>query len=157
MTITLATRKPVNALGAADFRAFPVWEYAIDEEGRSGQDETWVRLVAQPQVRKGAYSQLVAAGFLTPSDQRLGGFVVVTTAEVPAELIPGAVLGDFGYQVLPALSRQAAQERDLTWCNHARDSLLEAMGLPEPQVFPLRYTLRAIIRGEKAARTGVVE
>jgi hypothetical protein len=36
-------RKPVNELTASDFLAAPVWEFALDEEGEEGQDETTVR------------------------------------------------------------------------------------------------------------------
>src|SRR3954462_3252023 len=47
MTTSLTTRKPVDELTAADLEAFPVWEYADDEEGDDeDQDETWVRPVA---------------------------------------------------------------------------------------------------------------
>jgi hypothetical protein len=36
-------RKPVDQLTWADFAASPVWEFALDEEGEPGQDETTVR------------------------------------------------------------------------------------------------------------------
>lgn len=36
-------RKPVCELTLDDIRQFPVWEYALDEEGEDGQDETTVR------------------------------------------------------------------------------------------------------------------
>lgn len=36
-------RKSVVDLTVADFDRFPVWEFALDEEGEEGQDETTVR------------------------------------------------------------------------------------------------------------------
>ena len=36
-------RKQVDELTLADFERFPVWEFALDEEGEAGQDETTVR------------------------------------------------------------------------------------------------------------------
>ena len=36
-------RKPIDKLTIADLERFAVWEYAIDEEGLLGQDETTVR------------------------------------------------------------------------------------------------------------------
>jgi hypothetical protein len=36
-------RKQCNDLTADDLAAFPVWEFALDEEGVEGQDETTVR------------------------------------------------------------------------------------------------------------------
>jgi hypothetical protein len=36
-------RKQVNELSTSDLLRFPVWEFALDEEGVDGQDETTVR------------------------------------------------------------------------------------------------------------------
>jgi hypothetical protein len=36
-------RKPACELTLDDIRRYPVWEYALDEEGEDGQDETTVR------------------------------------------------------------------------------------------------------------------
>ena len=42
-------RKACNELLLSDFEAYPFWEFAMDEEGRRGQDETTVRPL--PHVR----------------------------------------------------------------------------------------------------------
>jgi hypothetical protein len=52
--------------------AFPIWEYASDEEGVKGQDETWVRPVDAQVVRKGQWSLTVAAEFRARLAPRLG-------------------------------------------------------------------------------------
>jgi hypothetical protein len=37
LATTLKTRKPVVNLTVSDLRAFPIWEFAIDEEGEAEQ------------------------------------------------------------------------------------------------------------------------
>ena len=49
-------RKQCCDLTAQDFERFPIWEFALDEEGRPGQDEATVRPAS---VRRGAN---IAAG-----------------------------------------------------------------------------------------------
>jgi hypothetical protein len=53
--VCLCTRKPVDQLTLGDFAAFPVWEYANDEQGAEGRDETWVRPVDTTVVPKRSY------------------------------------------------------------------------------------------------------
>ena len=156
MSATLKTRKPVVKLTVGDFHAFPVWEYAIDEEGEGEQDETWVRPVDTAAIRKGAYSQIVASDFATAGGRRLQGFMIVTTADGEVEVDAGAIVGSIGYRVLPHLSRKLAVRRNAPWVVEARDRLLLALGQHEADVFPLRYTLRAAIRGEKERRVGAL-
>jgi hypothetical protein len=143
-------------LTPADFHAFPVWEYAIDEEGEGEQGETWVRPVDCAAIRKGAYSQLVASDSATPAGRRLQGFMIVTTAHGQVEVDAGAVVGSIGYRVLPHLSRKLAVRRNAPWIVEARDRLLSALRQREADVFPLRYALRVAVRGEKEMREGVL-
>lgn len=157
MPATLKTRKPVVKLTVTDLRTFPVWEYAIDEEGDGDQDETWVRPVDCTTVRKGVYSQIVATDFATPAGSELQGFMIVTTAQGKVEIHAGAVVGSLGYRALPWLSRKLAIRRNATWDVAARDRLLSAVGQSEAEVFPLQYSLRVLIRGEKEARRGVLK
>jgi hypothetical protein len=147
---------PVVKLTAGDFRAFPIWEYAIDEEGTGEQDETWVRPVDRPAIPKGAYSQIVASDFATSTGRRLQGFMVVTTAKGQVKVDPGAVVGRIGYRVLPRLSRKLAVRRRAPWVVEDRVRLLSALDQSEAQVFPLRYSLRVPVRGEGALREGVL-
>ncbi len=57
MASTLATRKPVYKLTRDDFAAFPIWEWAINEEGLEGQDESFVRPTPLTAIPKGAFAQ----------------------------------------------------------------------------------------------------
>lgn len=73
---TLKTRKPIDQLTASDLSAFPIWEYASDEEDVEDQDETWVRPVDAQVVRKGQWSPTVAAEFRTRTGTTFAGFIV---------------------------------------------------------------------------------
>jgi len=156
MTATLNTRKPVVKLKVLDFRTFPIWEFAIDEEGENGQDETWVRPVQRSVIPLGAYSLLVAADFTMSSGRRLTGCMSVSTADGKVEISPGAVLGRVGYKTLPTVSRALAVRRHYDWSILERDALSKAIGLRENGIFPLSYRLRVLVRGEERIRKGAL-
>ena len=61
MPTTLRTRRPVDQLTVKDLEAFPVWEYALDEEGTEGMDETWVRPIDTQVVPADSFCLMVAA------------------------------------------------------------------------------------------------
>jgi hypothetical protein len=61
MPTTLRTRKPVDQLTVKDLEAFPVWEYALDEEGTEGMDETWVKPIDTQVVPADSFSLMVAS------------------------------------------------------------------------------------------------
>src|SRR4051812_27335600 len=86
MRATEKTRKPVDKLTTADLEAFPIWEYAIDEEEVEGQDETWVGPVTAKRIPATAYSQVVAATFRTGSGDELSGHMIVSPAASTAKL-----------------------------------------------------------------------
>ena len=143
MKATLSTRKPVIKLAATDLRAFPIWEFAIDEESHPDQDETWVRPVQAEAVPAGAYSQIVAASFASPpSSSTFVGFMMVSTDERPPDLSPGAVLFRRGYHVIP--SPQEAPERA---------AFAGLLGV----TFPLSYRLLVPLAGEARLREGTIQ
>lgn len=142
MKATLKTRKPVDKLVAADLEAFPIWEFATDEEGAPEQDETWVRPVDARTIRKGMYSLSVAADFRTASGREVPGFVTVSTSD-GVELDYGALLPKGHY--LPGHLNDKS----------ARSGLARALGLTVKQTFPLNFVLRVLIGREKAPRSGV--
>jgi len=155
MAATLKTRKPVNELTVEDLHTFPIWEFATDEEGVEGQDETWVRPIRRNQVPMGAYSQLVAADFSTAGGAKLQGFMTVTTAD-DIEITPGSVVGESLYLVLPGMSEERAREEGLSWAIQSRKEVVEAFGGSAATVFPMAYKLHVAIRGEKSVRSEVV-
>lgn len=139
MAVNLRTRKPVTGLAPADLEAFPVWEFAIDEEGAEGQDETWVRPIGSRGVPRGKYSLQVATEFRTACGQRYPAFSIVTTAQGQVE-IQGAILL-IGGEYLPA---------------DDPDALLSCTGLTATELFPMTFELRVLIEGEQERRRGVL-
>jgi hypothetical protein len=137
----LNTRKPIDQLKPQDLVAFPIWEFASDEEEVDGQDETWVRPVEETVVRKGLWSLSVAADFRTRSGAEFPGLVSVSTAE-GVELGHGAVLAHDKYIFVGSGAlfdgSQVASE----------------LNLPIGDVFPLAFTLKVLVTGEKRHRTG---
>jgi hypothetical protein len=157
VSATLKTRKPVVNLTVTDLRIFPLWEFAIDEESKGDQDETWVRPVNCDTIPRGAYSQIVASDFSTVAGRDLQGFMVVTTARGEVKITAGAVVGRVGYRVLPNVSRNLAAASKHEWVLRERDRLCRALNAKEADVFPLRYSLRVPIRGEQEVRTGMLK
>lgn len=150
MKVTLRTRKPCDKLKVSDFRAFPIWEFALGEEGKPGRDETWVRPLDCAVVPKDEYSLLVAAIFTTSAGKKLNGYMIVTTANKKIEINHAIALGRLGYQSIPMKSTD-------DWSIRTRKELVKAIGQPESRVFPIKYTLKALIHGEKAARQGMIK
>ena len=153
---TIKIRKPVAKLTASDLKTFSVWEYAIDEEGVQGQDETWVRPVNCVRIRKGLFSQIVACDFMTARGRKLQGFMVVSTAEDKVEILPGVIVGRIGYRTIPSVSRKLAIARKYDWSLRERDKLLTSLRSQECEVFPLTYALRIPIGRENASRSGTI-
>jgi len=148
---TLDTRKPIDQLTPEDFGAFPVWEFALDEESNPDQDETWVRPIDTSAVPADAYSLLVAADFTTSSGQPLQGFVGVTTAGA-LQIDQPILLANGSY--LPYLPSAVAFLQPQPT---AGEWLAAQLGLSVAELFPLRYTLRVVIDGEAAPRSGTFD
>src|SRR5262245_25997614 len=130
--VTLKTRKPIDKLTAADLLAFPIWEYAIDEEDVEGRDETWVRPTNATVVRANSWSLSVAADFRTHSGITLPGLMGVTTAG-GVEIDGAVLLPERKYIVVD--SNSAASRR----------STASALGMSVRDLFPLSFTLRVRI------------
>jgi hypothetical protein len=137
--MSLETRKPITDLTPADLDAFPIWEYALDEEGVEGQDETWVRPLNMPVVPRNQYSLSVATEFRAVCGRIYPGFCIVTTAGQEVEIGAGVIL--HGTDYLPV---------------DDREELCERTGLTEAELFPITYRLRVPIEGEQLRRSGTV-
>lgn len=137
----LHTRKPIDSLTPADLEAFPIWEFASDEEEVEGQDETWVRPVAATVVPEDSWSLSVAADFRTPSGAVFSGIVGVTTAD-GVELGHGAVFAQERY-VFVGFGEQFDSAE-----------VAAALELAPSEAFPLAFTLRVLLPGESLFRTG---
>ncbi|MET0350882.1 MAG: hypothetical protein ABW067_13915, partial [Rhizobacter sp.] len=128
MTTTLATRKPVDELTAADLEAFPIWEYCDEEEGNNAnQDETWVRPVDCEVLPRGA-SLSVAASV------RLACGLVF-----PAVLFCD-VNGDPQVDFVALLTEKGRVFFHYDASGTIRE--LKRLGLKSTDVFPLEYSVR---------------
>ena len=149
MTTTLRTRKPVDSLKLSDLDAFPVWEYATDEEGEDeDQDETWVRPRKSHIIPLDAYSLSVSARFTAANGKEYRGIVDVTTAE-GFEVSSAAILAKGRYVFIPEPGYDGAK-RDIKQA--AKD-----LGLKLRELLPLKFELLASLKGESTKRGGTYE
>lgn len=61
MSLDLESRRPVRQMSGADFAAYPVWEWAINEEGTLGQDQSFLRPTSLDSVPAAPGHYVVAA------------------------------------------------------------------------------------------------
>ncbi len=150
--VTLKTRKPVHdhELTPADFRTFPIWTFATGEEDKPGRDETWVRPLRLKRVTFNLDTLLVAAEFETPRGQLYSGFMTV----IWGDLAGGALVGAFGYLSLPDQSPTDARRLKDFISERHRTEALKTLELKEEELFPLRYRLRVLFKGERTFRAG---
>jgi hypothetical protein len=147
MAVTLRTRKPIDSLSLKDLDAYPIWEFCIDEEGVEGQDETWVRPVKAKSIPRNQYSLNVSADLTAANGDGFRGFVGVTTIKGKVEISGGVILnGPKPYLFIPNpeffLYKKESQQ------------LAANLGIHRSKLFPISYSLRVLVTGEKIQRTG---
>lgn len=160
--VTLSTRKPVGELGAEDFAAFPMWCYALDEEGRPGQDERWVKpLRRRKSIGPDAVDVLVAVELTLADGRTFPGYARVSSDVVSIE--PVALFHPEGPLGLPSVCRMPFSPVTEPWAEEARrgeaglrGALLARLQAREEEVFPLRVRLALPFEGEAAPRGLVV-
>jgi len=146
MKPTRKTRKPIDKLSLADISAFPIWEFAADEEGVAGQDETWVRPLVAQEIPLDAYSLSVAAVFEAPTGATFRGVVGINTF-AGYEAVHAAVVTDNDYVFIPWPGYDGAPKSVRV--------AAKQLGLKESELFPLKYRLTVKVQGEAEPRTGV--
>jgi hypothetical protein len=82
----------VHELSVPDFEAFPCWEYASDEEGREGQDESTVRPMTLAQLARATQQVLVSAAFFFPNGRTRLGMVTLNAGADPSGHQPALFL-----------------------------------------------------------------
>jgi hypothetical protein len=141
---SLRTRKPVDALTPDDLAAFPIWEFALDEEDEPDRDETWVRPVRGTRVPRGRASLSVAADVEAASGMRCDGFVGISTVEA-VEINALVLLVEGKYLFVSSRHPET------------RTELAAALGVRGAELFPLRYRLRVLVVGERGLREGSID
>ena len=145
METTLQTRKPIDALTSKDLEAFAIWEFAVDEEADDAQDETWIRPLERATIPRDALSLSVAADFVAADGTPFVGIVALSTDEEMA--FDGAGLLADGAYVYAAHGAKTPLRY--------KTSAASELGKPPGGIYPLRFTLRALLEGEAAPRSGV--
>jgi hypothetical protein len=130
MPPSLDTRKPVHMLTVADLEAFPVWEFASDEEDVEGMDETWVKPV----------------GHVLPENE--AALSVATVFKLSCGLVyPGLMWCDtYAEFEVSAIALLTERDRLIFSEGMPRQHIAEALtelGLDWDQVFPVQYCTRA--------------
>ena len=144
--------KPVDQLRPADLAKHPVWEYANDEEGVEGQDETWVRPVTQLPISD-------ASNHVIGTTVRFaGGREVVATlgnldAARPEKTRQFLVLGVFRAGDEPFL---LARYFDAWFDTTGPGALAKFMGLPVEEIFPIAYDVSSLVSGDPRCTRGLI-
>jgi hypothetical protein len=145
METTLQTRKPIEALTPEDLDTFTIWEFAMDEGDDQQQDETWIRPLDRATIPRETCSLSVAADFVTADGTRFAGVVGLSTdasvAIASASLLAG---GTYVY----------AAHGEKTSIRY-KTSTASQLGKSPADIYPLRFTLRALLDGEAAPRSGI--
>ncbi|MBE7498377.1 MAG: hypothetical protein HS117_25855 [Verrucomicrobiaceae bacterium] len=154
MKLTKKTRMPVDKLTHAHFEVFPVWEYASDEEGDEGMDETWVRPVSAKQVPADEYSQLVTATFTTANGRQFAGFMSVSPVCSTKK-----VLDHSGGTLFHGLQQCCLIDLNGPAIDFLKkecvDELENVLKLSSKEIFPLSFVLGTLIEGESKLRKGM--
>jgi hypothetical protein len=144
-----------------DIRSFPLWEYALDEEEREGQDETFVRpvMLLEDTIPRIDRFELfvVAIDYTTPTGAEYIGTVDLTIDQRKrVKLFNFILIGDFGRELLPAASRAVAKKKKLDDELKRREEISRILKTEERYLFPLQYRLRLSVMGEQNPRSGRV-
>lgn len=126
-------RKQIYDLKLEDLEKYPVWEFALDEEGKHGQDEATVRpFVEEPPVDPAGGMYIVRCDFRLADGTHAIGYL---TPQIPA-------LAHVGY-VQPTIVTTKGQLN--LWCGWERptdDAIARAyrlLGKGSVDVFPIHY------------------
>jgi len=143
METTLQTRKLIDALTPEDLDAFAIWEFAMEES--DSRDETWIRPLDRSTIPLETSSLSVAADFVTADGTRFAGIVGLSTDE-GLEIASGSLLAGGVYVY--------AGHGEKTSIRY-KTSAASQLGKPPVDIYPLRFTLRALLEGEAAPRSGI--
>jgi hypothetical protein len=127
-----AIRKQLGDIRLSDLHEFPIWEFALDEEGREGQDEETVRPrpdLTRADPRDGLF--VVRAEFAAADGTRFDGFLSPHEAPHIRNVQPTILTGErhvrFWFGIV------APQSAVL-------DASYRALGKTAAELFPLRYS-----------------
>jgi hypothetical protein len=103
-------RKQVHELTAADFEAQPCWEYAENEEGRTGQDECTVRPLPLAELASVQHQVFVQAAFFFPNGRIRTGIVTLNAGNDPSGTQPVLLCAEASVYFYAGSSEPSASE-----------------------------------------------
>lgn len=135
-------RRQVYELTLADLERCPIWEFALDEEGREGQDEATVRPVkAKKRLSPGDGMFVVRAAFQLADKTTMVGYLTPSPMGSGIADVQPAVVTEGGH-VAFWYGMTAPSRKDIT-------ASYRKLGKTRPsQVFPLRYEPAVAIQGK---------
>ena len=143
METTLKTRKPIEALSSEDLDAFAIWESAMQDG--DARDESWIRPLDRSTIPPDAVSLSAAADFITADGTRFAGIVGLST-DGDLKIASASLLADGAYVY--------AAHGEKTSIRY-KTSAASELGMAPAAIYPLRFTLRALLEGETAPRSGI--
>jgi hypothetical protein len=138
-------RKQVYDLTTEDLRAYPLWEFCLDEEGVEGQDEATVKPsvdVEVPGYSPGAY--VVATDFFLHDGSSLEGYIYSGKPSDFGCVQPNVILGSGQVNFWFGIRAPNAEKLK---------RIYERFGKTKDQLFPLSYKTRVAINGNRADGT----
>ncbi len=146
MPATLKTRKPVDKLLQSDMQAFPIWEFAIDEESIPGRDETWVRPVKNKHVPRD-YGPYGVSAVVTIANSSQFRAVAWVDGRSESSIQGAAILHNRRYLYIPEQMDTRFNTFDMLLKN-----LTGNLNLRARDVFPITVELTVKVRGESDVR-----
>ena len=141
MTIDLHTRRSIRKIARADFDAFPVWEWAINEDHTHGHDESFVRPTGLGSLSLEQVGQYIVSATVTLSEgSALPGCVEVSVRSGKLHMEPMFIF---------------LQDRHLDFGGAETKTVLSHY-TKHPAAHPVRWQLAVALDGESAPRQGQV-
>jgi hypothetical protein len=150
--VTLKTRKPCDRLWQSDLAAFPIWEFADDEEAIPGRDETWVRPLNRRTIARSRSVYAVAAKFTLANSLQFNGVAWIETFEEEPTIQGGAILYNRRYLSIPG-----KVDLQLGVYDRILNNLAEEVRVNNKDIFPISIDLAVRIQGESDLRRFVLD
>ncbi len=141
MTIDLESRRSIRKIARADFAAYPVWEWAINEGDPLGDGESFLRPTSLDSIGADAQRHYVVSATATLNE----GSVLPACVEV-------SMRGD-KRQLEPMFI--FLQDRHLDFGGSETKTVLSHY-TKRPETLPLRWTLDVMLSGDTVLRSGMV-
>jgi ribosomal protein L40E len=144
--------KPVDELTVEDLKRHPVWEYDLENEGKEGRDETWIKPVRKLPVED--LDNRVVGTEARLADGKpvfcLFGDVDLQDSQYSQEFIQVRVFKNNEESFF--LARQG----DIDFDDHNPKALAKFLGLRVKDVFPITYDISAVAIGQDAVVKGSI-